>query len=166
CIGFLQHPDNLLFTEPRFLHDKVSPAALPLTLQWDTSEGKGHTRRKALKLTQTELARRLGVDDAYISAIERGVRTPGDVVFIDQLGRALALDADGRLGLEAVAESSKRLLRLSDPLPLYKYQVIAALVRDQHLTEADMDTIAKVHAAIVQIRNATAAAVSIDGGTM
>lgn len=124
------------------------------------------TRRKALKLTQTELARRLGVDDAYISAIERGVRTPGDVVFIDQLGRALALDADGRLGLEAVAESSKRLLRLSDPLPLYKYQVIAALVRDQHLTEADMDTIAKVHAAIVQIRNATAAAVSIDGGTM
>ncbi|MEK7888844.1 helix-turn-helix transcriptional regulator [Burkholderia contaminans] len=124
------------------------------------------TRRKALKLTQTELARRLGVDDAYISAIERGVRTPGNVVFIDQLGRALALDADGRLELEAVAESSKRLLRLSDPLPLYKYQVIAALVRDQHLTEADMDTIAKVHAAIVQIRNATAAAVSIDGGTM
>ncbi|MEB4724069.1 hypothetical protein, partial [Burkholderia contaminans] len=44
CIGFLQHPDNLLFTEPRFLHDKVSPAALPLTLQWDTSEGKGHTK--------------------------------------------------------------------------------------------------------------------------
>ncbi|WP_230323550.1 helix-turn-helix domain-containing protein [Burkholderia pseudomallei] len=124
------------------------------------------TRRKALKLTQTELARLLGVDDAYISAIERGVRTPGDVVFIDQLGRALALDAAGRLELEAVAESSKRLLRLSDPLPLYKYQVIAALVRDQHLTEADMDTIAKVHAAIVQIRNATAAAVSIDGGTM
>ncbi|WP_346268568.1 helix-turn-helix transcriptional regulator [Burkholderia vietnamiensis] len=26
-------------------------------------------RRKMLKLTQTELARRLGVDDAYISAI-------------------------------------------------------------------------------------------------
>ncbi|WP_206150249.1 hypothetical protein, partial [Burkholderia sp. Tr-20390] len=45
CIGFLQHPDNLLFTEPRFLHDKVSPAALPLTLQWDTSEGKGQDAR-------------------------------------------------------------------------------------------------------------------------
>jgi len=122
------------------------------------------TRRKALKLTQTELARRLGVDDAYISAIERGVRTPGDVVFIDQLGRALALDGDGQGALEAVAESSKRLLRLPDPLPLYKYQVIAALVRDQSLTEADMDTIAKVHAAIVQIRNATAGAVSIGNG--
>jgi len=122
------------------------------------------TRRKALKLTQSELARRLGVDDAYISAIERGVRTPGDVVFIDQLGRALALDQDGQGTLEAVAESSKRLLRLSDPLPLYKYQVIAALVRDQSLTEAEMDTIAKVHAAIVQIRNATAGAVGIGNG--
>ncbi|WP_082146051.1 helix-turn-helix domain-containing protein [Burkholderia pyrrocinia] len=121
-------------------------------------------RRKLLKLTQTELARRLGVDDAYVSAIERGVRTPGDVVFIDQLGRALALDIDGRLELEEVAESSKRLLRLSDPLPLYKYRVIAALVGDQALTEADMETIAKVHAAIVQIRNATASTVSIDSG--
>ncbi|WP_175919586.1 helix-turn-helix domain-containing protein [Burkholderia pyrrocinia] len=121
-------------------------------------------RRKVLKLTQTELARRLGVDDAYVSAIERGVRTPGDVVFIDQLGRALALDIDGQLKLEEVAESSKRLLRLSDPLPLYKYRVIVALVGDQALTEADMETIAKVHAAIVQIRNATASTVSIDSG--
>lgn len=122
------------------------------------------TRRKVLDLTQTQLAQRLGVDDAYISAIERGVRTPGDVVFIDQLGQALALDADGKRVLEAVAESSKRLVRLSDPLPLYKYQVIAALVRDQSLTEVDMETIAKVHAAIVQIRNATAGTVGIASG--
>lgn len=122
------------------------------------------SRRKALKLTQTELARRLGVDDAYISAIERGVRTPGDVVFIDQLGRALALDTGGQLELTAVAESSKRLLRLSDPLPLYKYRVIAALVGDQALTEADMETIAKVHAAIIQIRKATVSTVSLDSG--
>lgn len=125
------------------------------------------TRRKVLDLTQTQLAQRVGVDDAYISAIERGVRTPGDVVFIDQLGRALALDSDGKRELEAVAESSKRLVRLSDPLPRYKYQVIAALVRDQALTEADMETIAKVHAAIIQIRNATAGAVgSTNGGSM
>ncbi|MEB4690550.1 hypothetical protein, partial [Burkholderia contaminans] len=57
CIGFLQHPDNLLFTEPRFLHDKVSPAALPLTLQWDTSEGKG-------QMGQSHFSRRSVVHDA------------------------------------------------------------------------------------------------------
>jgi transcriptional regulator with XRE-family HTH domain len=122
------------------------------------------TRRKALKLTQTELARQLGIDDASISGIERGVRTPGDVVFIDRLGRALALDSDGRRELKAVAESSKRLLRLSEPLPLYKYQVISALVGDQALTESDMETIAKVHAAIVQVRSASAGTADIDNG--
>src|SRR5262249_42979401 len=41
-VGFLQHPDYLFFREPRLLHDKVSLAALPLTLPWNTSEGKGH----------------------------------------------------------------------------------------------------------------------------
>jgi transcriptional regulator with XRE-family HTH domain len=122
------------------------------------------TRRKALKLTQTELARQLGVDDASISGIERGVRTPSDVVFIDQLGRALALDSNGQSELKAVAESSRRLLRLSEPLPLYKYQVISALVGDQALTKAEMETIAKVHAAIIEIRNATAGAAGIDNG--
>jgi transcriptional regulator with XRE-family HTH domain len=121
-------------------------------------------RRKALKITQTELARQLGVDDASISGIERGVRTPGDIVFIDQLGRALALDSAGQRELKAVAESSRRLLRLPEPLPLYKYQVISALVGDKHLTEADMETIANVHAAIVQNRSATAGAVGIDNG--
>ncbi|WP_223296946.1 hypothetical protein, partial [Burkholderia dolosa] len=36
-----------LFAEPRFLHDKVSPAASPLTLQWDTLEGEGQITLKS-----------------------------------------------------------------------------------------------------------------------
>ncbi|MDR0241618.1 MAG: transposase, partial [Burkholderia sp.] len=59
---FLQHPDNLLFAEPRFLHDKVSPAALPLTLQWDTSEGEGQVRQVVeLGASVKQVAARLGV---------------------------------------------------------------------------------------------------------
>ncbi|WP_024905186.1 helix-turn-helix domain-containing protein [Robbsia andropogonis] len=114
-------------------------------------------RRKILGLSQTQLAQRLGVDDAYISAIERGVRTPGELAFIRQLAAALELDAAAVARLEAVAESSKRLVRLSAPLPLYKYEVLSALVSDGALTEADMKTIADVHAAIEKIRRATAA---------
>ncbi|WP_223296908.1 hypothetical protein, partial [Burkholderia dolosa] len=38
-----------LFAEPRFLHDKVSPAASPLTLQWDTLEGEGHHHSARIK---------------------------------------------------------------------------------------------------------------------
>lgn len=115
--------------------------------------------RKSLGLSQTQLAQRLGVDDAYVSAIERGVRTPGDIAFIRQLATALKLDVAAVAQLEAVAASSKRLVRLSDPLPLYKYEVLSALVSDDALTEADMRTIAQVHAAIGQIRKATTAAI-------
>lgn len=75
-------------------------------------------RRRELGISQTELARRVGVDDAYISAIERGIRTPDGVVFIDQLGAALALDVDGRLELATVAACSQRYIHLSDPLAL------------------------------------------------
>lgn len=106
------------------------------------------TRRRELRITQTELARRVGVDDAYISAIERGIRTPDGVAFIEQLGDALNLDVDGRQELVTVATCSQRYIHLSDPLPVYKYQVIADLVRDQGLSEEDMEAIAHVHAAI------------------
>lgn len=37
------------------------------------------TRRRELRISQTELARRVGVDDGYISSIERGIRTPDGV---------------------------------------------------------------------------------------
>ncbi|MGP8441618.1 helix-turn-helix domain-containing protein [Burkholderia vietnamiensis] len=106
------------------------------------------TRRRELRITQTELARRVGVDDAYISAIERGIRTPDGVAFIEQLGDALNLDGDGKQELVTVATCSQRYIHLSDPLPVYKYRVIAALVRDQGLSEEDMEAIAHVHAAI------------------
>lgn len=105
-------------------------------------------RRRELRISQTELARRVGVDDAYISAIERGIRTPDGVAFIEQLGDALSLDANGKRELATVASCSQRYIHLSDPLPVYKYRVIAALVRDHGLSQEDMEAIAGVHAAI------------------
>ncbi|CAN7466596.1 helix-turn-helix domain-containing protein [Paraburkholderia hospita] len=125
-------------------------------------------RRRELGISQTELARRVGVDDAYISAIERGIRTPDGVVFIDQLGAALTLDVDGKQELATVAACSQRYIHLSDPLPVYKYRVIAALVHDQGLSEEDMDAIARVHAAIRRNRDARIDAINATthGGAM
>lgn len=111
-------------------------------------------RRRELCISQTELARRVGVDDAYISAIERGIRTPDGVAFLEQLGDALNLDANGKQELAIVATCSQRYIHLSDPLPVYKYQVIAALVRDEGLSEEDMEAFARVHAAMRRNRNA------------
>ena len=106
------------------------------------------TRRRELRISQTELARRVGVDDAYISAIERGIRTPDGVAFIAQLGGALGLDSEGKRDLSTAATCSQRYIHLSDPLPVYKYRVIEALLRDHELSEEDMDVIARMHAAM------------------
>ncbi|MCF7695538.1 hypothetical protein KPG66_05230, partial [Mycetohabitans sp. B2] len=46
-LDFLQHADDWLFAEPPLLHETVSPATLPLTLQWDTPVGKGRRRNVA-----------------------------------------------------------------------------------------------------------------------
>ena len=125
-------------------------------------------RRRELRISQTELARRVGVDDAYISAIERGIRTPDGVAFIDQLGNALDLDANGKQELTIVATCSQRYIHLSDPLPVYKYRVIAALVRDEGLSEEDIEVFARVHAAIRRNRIAPKDVISAtdQGGTM
>jgi transcriptional regulator with XRE-family HTH domain len=126
------------------------------------------TRRRELHISQAELARRVGVDDGYISSIERGVRTPNGVAFIEQLGDALNLDADSKRELAVAATCSQRYIHLSDPLPAYKYQVIAALVHDPGLSEEDMDAIARVHAAIRRNRISPVKVVSptSNGGTM
>uniref|UniRef100_E1T3X6 Helix-turn-helix domain protein n=1 Tax=Burkholderia sp. (strain CCGE1003) TaxID=640512 RepID=E1T3X6_BURSG len=124
-------------------------------------------RRKALGLTQTQLALRIGVDDAYVSAIERGLRTPDGATFLEGVGAALDLDLDGLRQLTEVAKRSKRYVRLPDELPLRKHQVITALVGDRLLTDADMETIASVYAAIVRNRTVAMSAVqTTDGGLM
>ncbi len=48
-----------------------------------------HDARKSEKITQTELARRIGTDKAYISKVEKGIVEPGVGTFyriIDALG--------------------------------------------------------------------------------
>ncbi|MGD7258435.1 helix-turn-helix domain-containing protein, partial [Ralstonia pseudosolanacearum] len=70
------------------------------------------TRRKALGLTQGALSLRMGVDDAYVSAIETGKRTPDGSGFLEVLGRALELNDAERKELIESARRSQRYLRL------------------------------------------------------
>lgn len=51
-------------------------------------------RRRELKLTQEQVARRVGVHANYIGYLERGLRRPGDKTLI-ALCRALELDKAG-----------------------------------------------------------------------
>jgi transcriptional regulator with XRE-family HTH domain len=125
-------------------------------------------RRKELRLTQVALALRMGVDDAYISAVETGRRVPGGSSFREALARALDLDEDGLRQLVGASRRSQRYLRLPEELSERKHQLISALVEDVRLTEMDLATIASVHSAIARNRNMAApvAAPDVEGGSM
>lgn len=125
-------------------------------------------RRKELSLTQVALALRMGVDDAYVSAVETGRRAPDGRSFLDALGRALELDKDGMRQLADASRRSQRYLHLPGELSECKHQLIAALVEDARLSDMDVETIASVHAAIARNRNmATAVAAPVgEGGSM
>lgn len=125
-------------------------------------------RRKELRLTQVALALRMGVDDAYISAVETGRRAPDGRSFLEALGRALELGQDGLRQLADASMRSQRYLRLPEELSERKHQLISALVEDVRLSEMDLETIASVHSAIARNRRmATAMAVSnAEGGSM
>ncbi|RQS32015.1 MULTISPECIES: helix-turn-helix domain-containing protein [unclassified Burkholderia] len=114
-------------------------------------------RRKELGLTQVVLALRMGVDDAYVSAVETGRRAPDGTSFLDALSRALELDEDGLRQLVDASRRSQRYLRLPEELSVRKHELISALVEDVKLSEMDVEAIASVHSAIARNRNMTAA---------
>ena len=54
-----------------------------------------HEARKSEKVTQKELAQRIGVDKSYISKIEKGIIEPGIAMFYriaSELGRTVELN--------------------------------------------------------------------------
>ncbi|WP_249363104.1 helix-turn-helix transcriptional regulator, partial [Burkholderia sp. 4M9327F10] len=90
-------------------------------------------RRRGLRLTQVALALRMGVDDAYVSAVETGRRVPDGSSFLEALGRALELDEDGLRQLVDASRRSQRYLRLPEELSERKQELISALVEDVRL---------------------------------
>ncbi|RQV26095.1 XRE family transcriptional regulator [Burkholderia cenocepacia] len=114
-------------------------------------------RRKDLGLTQVALALRMGVDDAYVSAVETGRRAPDGTSFLEALSRALELDEDGLRQLADASRRSQRYLRLPEELSARKHELVSALVEDVKLSEMDVEAIASVHSAIARNRNMIAA---------
>lgn len=119
-------------------------------------------------MTQVALALRMGVDDAYVSAVETGRRVPDGSSFLEALGRALELDEDGLRQLADTSRRSQRYLRLPEELSERKHQLISALLEDARLSEMDLETIASVHSAIARNRNMAAARATsnVEGGSM
>lgn len=110
----------------------------------------------------------MGVDDAYVSAVETGRRAPDGTSFLEALSRALELDEDGLRQLADASRRSQRYLRLPEELSARKHKLISALVEDVKLSEMDVETIASVHSAIARNRNMAAADSTspVEGGVM
>lgn len=68
--------------------------------------------RKQRGLRQNELARRLGYEPSYISALERSDKGPPKQDFVDRLIRILALSDEEQLALSQALRLSRRQISL------------------------------------------------------
>ncbi|KWO10351.1 XRE family transcriptional regulator [Burkholderia cenocepacia] len=85
--------------------------------------------RKRAGLSQTNLAKQLGVAIQYVWKLERGVKPPPSVEQIERIAAALSMgEADVASLLEAARDSQKKL-RLPDDLHSDTLRLINRLVR-------------------------------------
>lgn len=86
-------------------------------------------RRAALKMTQAELARRLGVHASYLSTIEHGAKAPRNNAFLNAIASCLQFTQGETEEFFAVARLSKRKVNLPPGLPAVGYELTEALMR-------------------------------------
>ncbi|VWB31817.1 helix-turn-helix domain-containing protein [Burkholderia lata] len=97
--------------------------------------------RKCAGLSQTNLAKQLGVAIQYVWKLERGVKPPPSLEQIERIAAALDMsEADVASLLEAARDSQKKL-RLPDDLHSDTLRVINRLVRASTRLNGDQITL-------------------------
>lgn len=92
--------------------------------------------RERTGLSQNALARRMGVNPAYVNRLEHGGRGAGNRELVESAAAALGLSADERdalLGAAGHWPGSLAALGPADPL----LQLVAAVLTDPELSEQD-----------------------------
>lgn len=81
-----------------------------------------HELRRRYRVSQKELAKRMGYEQGYISGLEVGRKGPPNEEFIGKLTQTLDLDEDEQLALhQAVIESTRRYILPGDaPIDVYR----------------------------------------------
>lgn len=110
--------------------------------------------RLAAKLTQAELARRVGIDASYLGAIETGKKRPKGEALLEEIAESLSLSAAGRHQLVLAAKLSQRTLRLSGELTPVQHQIVQAIMRElPQLDDEDTDSLRTILAAFFDVRD-------------
>lgn len=101
-----------------------------------------HRLRMRHGLRQADLARRIGYEQSYISALEVGLKGPPTDDFLQRLAEEMSLNEQERGELMEAARQSQRKLTLPLDAPAYVYQLVNNL-RDEipRLTAAEVRAI-------------------------
>lgn len=104
-----------------------------------------HSLRVRHGLRQVELAKLIGYEQSYISALEVGLKGPPTDEFLERVSVALALSEAEQDGLRAAALASQRKLAIEPDAPADIYWLLRDL-RDEieHLTPAQVRMIREV----------------------
>ena len=104
-----------------------------------------HSIRVRHGLRQVELAKLVGYEQSYISALEVGLKGPPTDEFVERLAVAVSLTKEEQAALRDAAQASQRKLVIEPDAPADIYQLLCDL-RDEieHLTPAQVRMIREV----------------------
>lgn len=104
-----------------------------------------HSIRVRHGLRQVELAKLIGYEQSYISALEVGLKGPPTVEFVERLAAAISLTEEEREALRAAALASQRKLVIEPDAPADIYWLLSDLRGEvEHLTPVQVRMIREV----------------------
>src|SRR5438093_1356584 len=86
-----------------------------------------HELRRSRAIRQADLARLLGYEQSYVSALELGIKGPPTQEFIDRVEHALQLSENEQEELRNAARASQRKLVIEPDSPLEVYWLMDRL---------------------------------------
>lgn len=104
-----------------------------------------HSIRISHGLRQVELAKLIGYEQSYISALEIGLKGPPTDEFVERLAAAVSLTKEEQDALRDAAQASQRKLVIEPDAPADIYRLLRDLRGEiEHLTPAQVRMIREV----------------------
>jgi transcriptional regulator with XRE-family HTH domain len=103
------------------------------------------------KMSQAELARRIGIDPSYVNQISSGKKAPTNLSLLMRIAYALELDSNQIDQLFKAAQISQRSIRLPEDLPTEAYEMAADFI--QGLAGLNQSQLACMRQVVDAVRN-------------
>ncbi|RXZ36081.1 XRE family transcriptional regulator [Oxalobacteraceae bacterium CAVE-383] len=102
-------------------------------------------------MTQSELARRLGIHASYLSTIEHGAKSPANSAFLFSIASSLQLTVKETEELIAAAKISKRKINLPAGMSIAGYELAETLMKAlESLNDDELQDIASLMEVVIR----------------